>query len=230
MFFPARCVMGPFKPTFFKRDAHLTVWLAGLPAPPLGRVGSWKQISIVEATHLPSRAGFKRVHTARAGHRENLVHLGAAFFAALFLSIFKYNLFRRGVFRRALFFEKVDKATFSRKLHERFASISFEIVGKSFVRSVISEVHAPGNDGSKFIPPPEGGETFCGRAFLQAGGPVFTPLFFKFFINIPGVFPFFSPFPLKLPPDSSIILRTCRAPGLRAALPCSPATLPGRSE
>lgn len=30
-FYPAECVMGPFKPTFSKRDAPLTAWIAGLP-------------------------------------------------------------------------------------------------------------------------------------------------------------------------------------------------------
>ena len=35
-------------------------------------------------------------------------------------------------------------------LHESFVSISCEIVGEAFVRSVISEVHAPGNDGIQF--------------------------------------------------------------------------------
>ena len=38
-FYPAECVMGPFKPTFSKRDAPLTAWIAGLPAP---FVGHWK--------------------------------------------------------------------------------------------------------------------------------------------------------------------------------------------
>ena len=64
--FPARCVMGLFKPTFFKRDAPSQ---RGLQAsrPPLRLVGCWKQKSVVEATHLPSRAGFNWVPTARAG-------------------------------------------------------------------------------------------------------------------------------------------------------------------
>jgi len=31
-------------------------------------------------------------------------------------------------------------------MHESFASISSEIVGKSFVRSVISDAHVAGND------------------------------------------------------------------------------------
>ena len=63
---PARCVMGSFKPTFLKRD---TPSQRGLQAsrPPLRLVGCWKQKSVVEATHLPSRAGFNWVPTARAG-------------------------------------------------------------------------------------------------------------------------------------------------------------------
>ena len=35
-------------------------------------------------------------------------------------------------------------------MHESFVSISCEIVGEAFVRSVISEVHAPGNDEIQF--------------------------------------------------------------------------------
>ena len=46
--------------------------------------------------------------------------------------------------------EKVAAPLFREGLHESFPSISSEIVGKSFVRSVISEVHAPGNDGIQF--------------------------------------------------------------------------------
>ena len=38
------------------------------------------------------------------------------------------------------------EAPFSRELHEMFPSISDEIVGKYFMRSVISEAHVPGND------------------------------------------------------------------------------------
>ena len=74
---PARCVMGSFKPTFLKRDANSR---RGLQAsrPPLRCVGSWKQINGVEATHLPFRAGSKRVHTARAGDIEKEILLAAA--------------------------------------------------------------------------------------------------------------------------------------------------------
>ena len=52
-------------------------------------------------------------------------------------------------------------------MHERFPSISYEIVGKSFVRSVISDAHVAGNDGLEFIPPPSGAGTPCRRAFVQ---------------------------------------------------------------
>lgn len=41
-------------------------WTAGLPAP-FAVAGSWKQRSVMEATHLPLRAGFKWVRTAIAG-------------------------------------------------------------------------------------------------------------------------------------------------------------------
>jgi hypothetical protein len=43
--------------------------------------------------------------------------------------------------------EKVAMPLFRGGLHESFVSISCEIVGEAFVSSVISEVHAPGNDG-----------------------------------------------------------------------------------
>ncbi|HJG87180.1 hypothetical protein, partial [Pseudoflavonifractor capillosus] len=46
--------------------------------------------------------------------------------------------------------EKVATATFSKELHEIFASISDEIVGKNFMRSVIFEAHVPENDGFSF--------------------------------------------------------------------------------
>lgn len=39
---------------------------------------------------------------------------------------------------------------FREGLHEISASISREIVGKNFVRGVISDVHAAGNDGIAF--------------------------------------------------------------------------------
>ena len=49
-----------------------------------------------------------------------------------------------------IFLEKVASATFSKGLHEIFASISDGIVGKNFMRSVIFEAHVPENDGFSF--------------------------------------------------------------------------------
>ena len=49
-------------------------------------------------------------------------------------------------------------------MHESFPSISCEIVGEAFVRSVISEVHAPGNDGISFY-----SAAFGRRNSLQEG-------------------------------------------------------------
>ena len=46
--------------------------------------------------------------------------------------------------------EKVAEPLFRVELHEILSSISCEIVGEAFVRSVISEVHTPGNDGAQF--------------------------------------------------------------------------------
>ena len=46
--------------------------------------------------------------------------------------------------------EKVAQPLFRGGLHESFVSISCEIVGEAFVRSVISEVHTPGNDIIQF--------------------------------------------------------------------------------
>ena len=46
--------------------------------------------------------------------------------------------------------EKVAQPLFRGGLHESFVSISCEIVGEAFARSVISEVHAPGNDVLQF--------------------------------------------------------------------------------
>ena len=57
----------------------------------------------------------------------------------------------RGEQKRALWpfetVEKVAKPLFRVGLHEIFTSISYEIVGKNFVRGVISDVHAAVNDG-----------------------------------------------------------------------------------
>ena len=60
--------------------------------------------------------------------------------------------------------EKVAQPLFRRGLHESFVSISSEIVGEAFVRSVISEVHAPGNDGIPFY-----SAAFGRRNSLQEG-------------------------------------------------------------
>ena len=65
---------------------------------------------------------------------------------------------------RLVTFEKVDAPLFREELHEIFASISCEIVGKNFVSSVISEAHVPGNDGISFY------SVVCGRRnSLQEG-------------------------------------------------------------
>ena len=60
--------------------------------------------------------------------------------------------------------EKVAKPLFRVRLHEIFASISCEIVGKNFARSVISEAHVLENDKIKFY------SVVCGRRnSLQEG-------------------------------------------------------------
>ncbi|WP_295368151.1 hypothetical protein [uncultured Pseudoflavonifractor sp.] len=51
-------------------------------------------------------------------------------------------------------------ATFSKELHEIFASISDEIVGKNFMRRVIFEAHVPENDGFSFDVPENDGFSF----------------------------------------------------------------------
>jgi len=58
--------MGSFKPTFLKRDAHLTARLAGLPAP---YEVSWTLEAEKRCGGDPPaiRAGFNWAHTARAG-------------------------------------------------------------------------------------------------------------------------------------------------------------------
>ena len=59
---------------------------------------------------------------------------------------------------------EIDKPLFRGEPHEIFASISCEIVGKNFVRSVISEAHVPGNDEIIFY------SVVCGRRnSLQEG-------------------------------------------------------------
>ena len=45
-----------------------------------------------------------------------------------------------------------------------------EKVGLSFVRGVISDVHAAGNDGFNFIPAAAAAGTPCGRAFSTSWG------------------------------------------------------------
>ena len=60
--------------------------------------------------------------------------------------------------------EKVAEPLFRVRLHEIFASISCEIVGKNFARSVISEAHVLENDKIKFY------SVVCGRRnSLQEG-------------------------------------------------------------
>ena len=59
---------------------------------------------------------------------------------------------------------EIDKPLFRERLHERQSSISCEKVGLSFVRGVISDVHAAGNDGLNFIPAAAAAGTPCGKA------------------------------------------------------------------
>ena len=60
--------------------------------------------------------------------------------------------------------EKVAKPLFRMRLHEILTSISCEIVGRNFVRGVISEAHVLGNDGIEFY------SAVCGRRdSLQEG-------------------------------------------------------------
>ena len=65
---------------------------------------------------------------------------------------------------RTLDVEKVAEPLFRVRLHEIFASISYEIVGKNFARSVIFEAHVLENDEIKFY------SVVCGRRnSLQEG-------------------------------------------------------------
>ena len=67
----------------------------------------------------------------------------------------------RGIFQAV---EKVAEPLFRVRLHEIFASISCEIVGKHFARSVIFEAHVLENDKIKFY------SVVCGRRnSLQEG-------------------------------------------------------------
>ena len=60
--------------------------------------------------------------------------------------------------------EKVAETLFRVRLHEIFTSISYDIVGKDFVRGVISEAHVLGKDGIEFY------SAVCGRRnSLQEG-------------------------------------------------------------
>ena len=52
---------------------------------------------------------------------------------------------------------EIDKPLFREEMREISASISCEIVGKNFVRGVISDVHAAGNDKISFY------SVVCGR-------------------------------------------------------------------
>ena len=69
--FPARCVMGSFKPTFFKRDAPSH---RGSQASRSPFEVDWKLEAAKRCGGDPPaiRAGFKRAHTARAGYIERL--------------------------------------------------------------------------------------------------------------------------------------------------------------
>ena len=57
--------MDPVKPTLYLRDAVLLLSFAGLLLNLFADVGS--SFGSGEATHLPIRAGYNRVHTAKAG-------------------------------------------------------------------------------------------------------------------------------------------------------------------
>ena len=149
--FPARCVMGLFKPTFFKRDAPSQ---RGLQAsrPPLRLVGCWKQKSVVEATHLPSRAGFKQVHTARAGLYKIHLDLGRGISRGLRLSKKWHSHFFEG---------DCTKAS-SRFLAKLSAKLSREVSFPRYTPPEMTILH--------FIPSPSGNGTPCRRAFLTSWG------------------------------------------------------------
>ena len=65
--FPAWCVTDPFKPTFYDRDAGTSLLDCRPPAPALTEGGCWEQLKPGEATHLPFRAGYNWVCTAKVG-------------------------------------------------------------------------------------------------------------------------------------------------------------------
>ena len=92
----------------------------------------------------------------------------------------------RGVPQRV---EKVAKATFSREMRARWASIPGGKVGPSCARSVISEAHVPGKDRFSFsscgcgrrnsarLSFVEGFSTACGTPRLCRGVPIFAACF-----------------------------------------------------
>ena len=57
---------------------------------------------------------------------------------------------RRSLVERLSLSKKWREPLFRQELHEIFTSISDEIVGKNFMRSVIFEAHVPENDGFSF--------------------------------------------------------------------------------
>ena len=57
---------------------------------------------------------------------------------------------RRSLVERLSLSKKWLPPLFRQELHEIFTSISDEIVGKNFMRSVIFEAHVPENDGFSF--------------------------------------------------------------------------------
>ena len=67
--------------------------------------------------------------------------------------------------------EKVAQPLFRGGLHESFVSISCEIVGEAFARSVISEVHAPGNDGIQFYSVAFGRRNSLQEGFFEKSRP-----------------------------------------------------------
>ena len=77
--------MDPFKPTFLERDAGITRDVDCRP--PGQSVGRWKQLNIVEATHLPFvqvLTGFTRPERGIIDQRIPVMTGTAAFAAVLF--------------------------------------------------------------------------------------------------------------------------------------------------
>ena len=77
--------------------------------------------------------------------------------------------------------EKEASPLFRERLHERQSSISCEKVGLPFVRGVISDVHAAGNDGLNFIPAAAAAGTPCRRAFSTSRSPPAEPAGISYF-------------------------------------------------